>query len=59
MTTQDLINKLDKQYPSWDLYRTAMRQWCVTLMVEGQSSPDSDRPPRRKTGGVAEVHRSK
>ena len=36
MTTQDLIDKLDKQYPGWDLYRTAMLQWAVTIVAEGQ-----------------------
>ena len=49
-STQELINRLDRQYPGWDLYRTAMREWAVTLAAEGKSSPDSDRPPRRKTG---------
>ena len=37
MRTQELIDKLDKQYPGWDLYRTAMRQWAVTIAAEGQS----------------------
>lgn len=24
-----LVKSLDSKYASWDLYRTAMRQWCV------------------------------
>lgn len=35
-TTQELIERLDRQYPGWDLYRTARRQWCVTIQAEGQ-----------------------
>ena len=42
MTTQELIDRLDKQYPSWDLYRTAMREWAVTVEVEKPKTSETE-----------------
>lgn len=33
--TSELIAKLDAKYPRWNLWRTALKQWCVSFPRPG------------------------
>jgi hypothetical protein len=36
MDIEQLIQQLDQTHPGWDVYRSAAKQWCITVQNSGQ-----------------------
>jgi hypothetical protein len=36
MEIEQLIQQLDQVHPGWDIYRSAAKQWCLTVNNSGQ-----------------------